>query len=205
VTSLYNDAAERNFRLLVGLAKQMGAKDFGAISNFFEVDVEWRCPCCYRAKPEIARLDKNQNLLCSIHEHHDHFWDELGEKVPLFDVHYPARQAIGDSFARFPPTRICSDCNVAEPDAKRLVGAPSYFTFAPYEIASFIIVSENSPHTVNEMVAVSVYEAAKPAMKLMARRLTAVTAASKSNGETFEPIGAAAWRVMQSARKRKDP
>jgi hypothetical protein len=196
--------AESNFKLLLSLATQLGADGYGSICNFFEVDPEWRCPCCFRSKCEIARLDKNGKLFCAIHEHHDHFWDAQGVRIPRDGIYFAERQVIGDSFDRFPPTLICNDCNVAEPLAKNAAGTPNYFTFAPHEIASFIIVKNNLPHEVDKEMASKLYASAKPGMEILAQRLTAVARGlSREDGE-FEQIGEAALRVLLAAKRRME-
>jgi hypothetical protein len=195
--------SEQNFWLLLRLQERFYAKGFGSISNFFGVDHEWRCPSCFRSKPEIARLDKNENLLCALHDHHDHFWEEVSDKIDLRSYDWRARSAIEKSFSRFEPTLICSDCNVAEPAAKALVVAPRYFSFAPHEIASFIDVAVNVPHKIDMDRAVAVYAGAKPAMEILARRLKALILATRPEGSTFEPIGASMWRVLENTKRKQ--
>lgn len=196
-------SAEDNARLLVDLRDRLGAKKFGSISNFFEVGVNWRCPCCYRSKPEIARLDKNSDLLCSLVLHHDHFDACVCEHLDLRDVaDWSVPRAIEESLVRFSATLICSDCNVAEPAAKQMVEAPAAFSFAPYEIAGFITVTANAPHAVDADRAREVYEAARPSMKVLAARLRAIAKANETQGEAWEPAANAAWRVLQNVRRK---
>ncbi len=191
--------AEANARLLRRLAKNHNALDFGKISKFFEVGLNWRCPCCHRSKEEIARLDRNAHLLCELHRHHDHFGDEANSRLPSG----PGVADVLASFCRFPDVLICSDCNVAEPAAKRIVGAPSYFTFTPYEIATFITVRNNKPHLVDDDRARQAYEAAKPAMVLIRNRLSAVLKSAETDADDFETAGAAAWRVLKKANAKR--
>lgn len=138
----------KNTQLLMDIAAQFKVARIGTLGAFFDVSPDWRCPCCYRSKPEIARLDQNGNLLCSIVRHHDHFGDavrtalrasHLGGDYGLIDAHVT-------SFTRFSPTLICNDCNVIDHPAKRLVNAPKYFSFAPYEIATFVSPIPNEGH-----------------------------------------------------------
>lgn len=192
--------ADMNGRLLVQLMNEFEARDIGSISNFFAVEAYWRCPCCYRSKSEIARLDKNDNLLCSLVMHHDHFVDYVGEHIDLRNLNdHGVPAAIYQSLVRFPETLICGDCNVAEPVAKRHASAPDRFSFTPYEIAGFIIVTPNAPHEVDPERAREAYAAAQPAMKALADRLRAV--ARSENGDTWEPIAHSAMRVLHSVRR----
>lgn len=194
--------AEANARLLYRLLQTTGAIGFGSISGFFEVFPEWRCPCCHRSKEEIVRLDKNAHLLCSIHWHHDHFLDLAREKIG------PIESSVEDSFCRFPRTQICSDCNVAESTlAKRSLNEDEkrlrHFSFAPFEIASFIIVRMNAGHSVDVERAQIAYQAAQPSMKLLGDRLRAVVQSIRTDADTFEQVGGAAWRVLKEVNAKR--
>lgn len=168
------ECAEHNARLLIEIKEALGATGIGHIHGFFETHTTWRCPSCQRSKAEFARVDRNGRLLCSMHRHHDHFDTKVDEMLrppksgAVPDSRY---SALRSSFMRFDYVLICNDCNVAEPVAKKLVGAPAYFTFAPHEIAHFIIVKGNAGHMVHPDRAQEAYEAAKPSMKLLAARL----------------------------------
>ena len=194
--------AEENAHLLYELRDRLGAKGFGSISKFFEVEPEWRCPCCHRSKPEIARLDRNGCLLCSIHEHHDHFDENVHERLPWSEIgDYRFRDSVIHSLVRFPPVWICNDCNVVEPAAKTAAGAPGKFSFTPYEIASFIVVTPNAPHKFEAGRVVQVYETALPAMKILADRLRAMRAAVQGD---LNPIGASFQRVLDQVRAKRE-
>lgn len=195
--------AEANARLLCMLKEEFSAKDFGSISGFCEVATTWRCPCCYRSKPEIARLDKNGNLLCSLVMHHDHFPECVGDHIGGRAFEFEAVGVVENSFERFSRILICQDCNVADVAAKRIVQAPNPFSFAPHEIAGFIRVSPNAPHEVDGKRACEIYEAIKPSMQLLADRLRSIGRVVKTSGETWEHAGAAAWRVLKNARKKR--
>lgn len=150
----------------------MGAQGFGNVMGFSKVPVDWRCPVCCRSKAEMARLDKNCNLLCAIPSHHDHFADEAYDRLKSAgDENWQMRTAFAESFSRFPPTLVCNDCNIADVQAKSSVGAPSYFSFAPHEIACFIEVKPNQPHQLKPAAAQEMYESLKPTMRILARRL----------------------------------
>jgi hypothetical protein len=195
--------AEANARLLNQLEKQTGAAGFGAIGGFFAVEARWRCPCCHRLKAEIARLDKNGNLCCPVVEHHDHFEECVAENIDYRSIGTLAlqlRESLDQSFVRFQPTMICGDCNVAEPAAKAIVKAPAAFSFTPFEIAIFIEVTPNRPHVVDPVRAALAFEAATPAMKLLANKLRAIVKV-KNGEDTWEPLAGAAWRVIKDARR----
>jgi len=202
----------KNCLLMMELFQKLNAYDTGNVRRFCEVTTAWRCPCCHRSKSEIARLDKNGNLLCAIAEHHDHFNDMASDQIrkamraagEIETEDYMALNYVEGSFQRFSPTLVCEDCNVAEPEGKRLVCAKSSFTFAPWEIMQFVEVVPNHPHTVNYERCKAVYEAAITTVTVMASHLRGVIAGINSrNGTGFVSIGDAAVRALNAARVAK--
>lgn len=191
--------AKDNAMLLRQLELDFKASGIGNICNFFDQPPDWRCPCCHRTKPDFARLDKNRDLLCAMHRHHDHFGDFARDKLPRSGY----TEGIVESFCRFPETLICADCNVAEPAAKAIVEAPEQFSFAPYEIATFVTVRKQSGHIVRPDCAKRAYEAARPGMRLVNERLNAVVKSARADDDTFEHIGGAAWRALKEINERR--
>lgn len=192
---------EANAMLLYDLYRALGASGFGAIAGFFETDTAWRCPCCLRSKREIARLDKNGALLCPIVLHHDHFSDCVPAVVrDALKGDWAAYRALMQSVVRFDDVLICGDCNVAEPAAKGIVGAPKPFSFAPFEIAGFIAVTPHAPHTVNPERARIAYKAASQSMAFIAERLREIGAALKAPDSDWENAGAPALRVLKALK-----
>lgn len=193
---------EGNGRLLLDLVRKFKANTLGNISNFFEVEPRWRCPCCMRDKGEIARLDKNNNLLCSIHNHHDHFDGRVMDNIrELQDEDALAFDACRRGLVRFQNVLICNDCNVAEPYAKNLSSAPEDFSFTPFEIATFIIVKPNEPHEVDPGRARAAFDSARESMKLLWVRLRSVR--NSMTADTFEPLGESVGRVVTSLKNRR--
>jgi hypothetical protein len=166
----------KNAHLLMEIASRWGAESLGNVCGFFHVPRDWRCPCCCRNKSEIARLDKNGNLLCAIVRHHDHLEDNV-RRVLRSSAEQRDRGSLEArviSLVRFPPTLICNDCNVLDSAAKSIVGAPSYFSFAPYEIAAFVAPVANSPHDVaaiNTEQLQYAFRYAQPVLLLLLERL----------------------------------
>lgn len=193
--------AEDNARLLCALKEQWNAKSIGAIHGFFETETMWQCPCCFRSKENIVRLDKNGALLCQLVRHHDHFSDMAYAKIPRLAIDRGA-VVVAQSFARFQEVLVCQDCNTADAAAKAVVGAPGPFSFAPHEIAGFIIVADNAPHKVDREAAVRIYASAVPTMEELAARLRSTMAASQSETAPFEPVQTAAWRALSEARRK---
>ncbi len=205
-------AAEENAHLLYQLKNDLGAVGFGMIHNFFETEPSWRCCCCFRSKAEIARLDRHKGLLCRLVYHHDHFEDHVRAKMgaPAWGVRGSPEEvalfgAREDSFVRFSRTLICEDCNVAETAAKRCVHAPDYFSFAPFEIAAFVIAQPNVAHKVDAVKALEVYEACRPTMRLLCLRLNRMTVGDPAiqQEEGLKPFGMYATRVLAEANKAR--
>jgi hypothetical protein len=59
---------------------------------------------------------------------------------------------------RFPPTVICAGCNAADYWAKRRLGLPQRFSFAPEEIRQFVRSTAHGPHRVDYDVARRLWE-----------------------------------------------
>jgi len=60
----------------------------------------------------------------------------------------------------FSAVTICEDCNNAEGSAKRIVGAHRYFSFAPFEIRSFLKIKPHSKHEIDSQRVSESYNAA---------------------------------------------
>jgi hypothetical protein len=106
---------------------------------FIQSDPEYVCPSCGRHKYEILTKFKKSGLTIGrLVEHHDH----------ATDCGMPRG---------FPSTYICDDCNRSEGTAKKLIGAPAWFSFAPEEIGRFIKVQPNVKHELHLDTAKKVY------------------------------------------------
>jgi hypothetical protein len=205
MTALTPFQCEKNARLLLDLARHWRAKSLGDINNFFAVDHDWQCPCCSRSKQEISRLHQDgrfkDGLLCSIAEHHDHF--NTGRELQQKDIGYPLRLAYAARFIRFPPTFICQDCNNADPRVKRSVGAPENFSFAPHEIATFIIQRPHASHEINWSAAEAAWHSAKLSHDLMEGSLRGLVKQIRNEPE-FERVFDAAKRIERDVRAKMD-
>ncbi|MBN3262172.1 hypothetical protein [Pectobacterium brasiliense] len=151
--------------------------------------VEWICPCCRRKKSEIVRLNKNNFLSCQLHEHHDHMkevvkslFEEFStkRKIIVADA-LSERFAIKTAFSlsAYDNTVICSDCNKADADAKRLVKCHQFFSFSPTEISEFILAASNREHQINVEAAKKVWERVEPVFNIrmdMARKFATIAA-----------------------------
>ncbi|MBP2858500.1 hypothetical protein J8657_12895 [Dickeya oryzae] len=172
--------------------------------------VEWVCPCCRRKKSEIVRLNKNNFLSCQLHEHHDHMkevvkslFEEFStkKKVIVADA-LSERFAIKTAFSlsAYDNTVICSDCNKADADAKRLVKCHKFFSFSPKEISEFIYVTSNREHQINIEAAKKVWARAEPVFKIrldLAEKF-AIIAAEKQ--DWYQPSEKTAKQIETSAK-----
>lgn len=87
----------------------------------------WRCPACMRNKIEIMRKTNDGTIHCRLVHHHDHIADILNEKGVPFGFR-----------RRFQTVVLCEGCNLADAKAKKIVTAPRWFSFDPFDIRRFI-------------------------------------------------------------------
>lgn len=137
---------------------------------------DWSCPSCNRKKSEIVRINKNNYLTCQLHEHHDHMVDvvkKLFEQYSIVRNHIIAdehseRFAIKAAFSlsAYDNTIVCFDCNKADADAKKIVKAHLSFSFSPREISEFVKATPNTEHTIDEALAMQVWERVKPVFEM---------------------------------------
>ena len=110
---------------------------------------DWRCPSCLRTKRGLLRWGLRQG-------HNAVRYGRTGWKAALAKHHDHEPDGGGDFSGvkgRFPATIICGDCNAADAHAKRMVGAPSWFSFSPAELRQFISAADNGPATINIEIA----------------------------------------------------
>ena len=129
--------------------------------------MSWQCPACLRSKSQIARPNKNGDLMCRLVEHHDHMKDHLikeFEKISAGLDRVLASEAAGKFAKRSAPmvsaydnTVICNDCNNADAVAKKLAGTHPSFSFSPAEILAFVIASPNAEHKVSSEAATRIW------------------------------------------------
>lgn len=142
-----------NARLAVDLAIELGAKgtSAGTMSGFSDTPPDWKCPGCQRDKSSIARLNKHAEFYCAIHLHHDHSGEQVFEN--LGTTWSQASEALRDAVnaqVRFSCSMVCMDCNRIDAAAKKLVGAPTHFSFSAEEIAAFIIPAYRKAHRIDD-------------------------------------------------------
>jgi hypothetical protein len=161
---------------------------------FFTTPVNWRCPVCRRAKWEFARLNRKGWLHCRIVEHHDLFPEDFylervatvlkdwtGDLPPEEVAAFEAFGAEVSSLERFSRINICDDCNRADPHGKKAAGTPSYFTFAPHEIATFITPRIGAGVEVDAVRARATYQTIRPALAIISERAASILHRARTN------------------------
>lgn len=160
----------------------------------------WTCPGCGRVKKDIARLNRNGDLMCRLVEHHDHTQDLLAKKFAEISSSQGAVLAdkTAENFAKrsatmiaaYENTIVCDDCNSADAKAKAMVGAEEFFSFSPQEIRRFAIAAPNKPHEINQDEAQKIWDAAKTTFEMrlkIANRIAQIAATNEHWYQEGEP------------------
>jgi hypothetical protein len=72
--------------------------------------------------------------------------------------HHDHSAPLGALFPSFPETVICDQCNAADGRAKRMLGLPADWSFAPDDIYHFITASPHGPHRLDLKKARAMYD-----------------------------------------------
>jgi len=116
------------------------------------LDDSWQCPGCNRSKFEIMRWTKRTphgrepfwGWMAGLHKHHDH-----------------SQGYVDIASGRFDAAVMCDQCNSADGLAKRRLGLPLEFSFAPSEIRQFVTAEAHNRHQINLERASLIYESLK--------------------------------------------
>lgn len=151
------------------LVKQFGANGVDMNINWALRSFDWKCPCCNRSKSQIVRLNKHGDLICHLHEHHDHTPDIAKELFTLASTRKTVVVAdkesekfvkkISNAFESYSPTVVCPDCNSADTSAKKIAQTHMWFSFSPMDIERMIEVRDNREHTVKIEKAIEIWNA----------------------------------------------
>lgn len=158
---------------------------------------EWSCPSCKRKKAEIVRLNRHNYLMCQLHEHHDHMKDLVkktftrissSKKIVVADE-LAERFAIKTSFAlsAYDNTVVCSDCNEADKNAKKVAKTHTDFSFSPTEIGKLIIPTPNQEHKINTEVAKKIWEDGKSIFELRLKMVNYLAKTAAENNHWYQP------------------
>lgn len=157
----------------------------------------WRCPVCERDKSQIVKLNKHNDLSGQLHEHHDHMKDLVKQRFQ--ELSASKKKVVADklaekfavrlsfAFAAYDNTIICSDCNAADMEAKKLIKAHKHFSFAPSDIAEFIIVNNNSEHHIDEKKAKQIWEQQKEIFNIRMDFLDKIADIAAENTHWYKP------------------
>jgi len=109
-----------------------------------------KCRTCRRKAVDLAVLNHKSEILCCAHLHHDHIKEYFRS---LFDgyAYCPCWGSwiinASATISRFREVELCSFCNEAEGNAKKLAGTAKWFSFTPDELSD--IVRVNGPGRVD--------------------------------------------------------
>lgn len=185
-------------------AKGLHLNKWWAITPF-----DWKCEACGRVKKDIARLNKHGYLTCHLHEHHDHADRILKREFEFFSKaqgvivadenseKFIKRAAYG--LAAFDKTLICSDCNKADADAKKLSRTDDDFSFSPREIGRFIIVRSNQEHIVDVSIASAIWSDGKNVFEKRLRLIIDLARIAAENLHWYQPSKQTSTQVERMA------
>jgi hypothetical protein len=132
----------------IGRARPAPAIIFCSCDGFSEKAPSWICPGCGRSKPQIVAPGPNVNVVACIYLHHDHIKDLIARLLdrelpkPLSRHESVARRLLKIElmrrFCRFKAVDVCHACNNVDTAAKKIVGAPWWFSFFPRGIRNVI-------------------------------------------------------------------
>ena len=157
---------------------------------------DWACPVCRRRKPDIARVGHQKQIVAHLVVHHDHTGDSVKQEfaTAFQRLHTTTPQVEGQmlvdrlhgAFAAHEEVLVCEDCNNADAAAKKIVGAPSGFSFTPRQIRSFIRPAPNAAHRLDDDTVRTAWEMAKPLFDLRLALIQRIASAAASGAHWFE-------------------
>jgi rubredoxin len=179
------------------LVQEYGAVDADMTQFWIMTPQDWCCPVCKRSKVEIVRKDKNNRLICRLVEHHDHMNDILVKRFTAISATLKGGVVADDAAERFARRSsamvsaynnivICQDCNNADANAKKAVGAPVDFSYSPAEISQFILPKKNSSHDIDDYKAREIWFAAKPTFELRMKIVERIADIAATNTHWFQ-------------------
>lgn len=157
---------------------------------------DWTCPACQRTKPEIVRLNTKNELMCRLVEHHDHMQDLLIKRFIAISV--SRNEVVADESAErfakrsasmvssYDNTIICEDCNAADANAKKAVGADKSFSYSPSEIGKFAIASSNASHKIDPKIALEIWNESAETFRLRLKIIDRIAEIAASDSHWFQ-------------------
>lgn len=169
----------------------------------------WRCPVCDRKKSELLKLNKHGDLSGQLHEHHDHMSDLAKKRFD--EISASKENVIADliaqkfvirlsyALAAYDKTIICSDCNSADKQAKKIVSAHKYFSFSPSEISKFIIVKNNLEHEIDEDILKEIWKEQSITFKTRLNLVDTIANIAAENIHWYQPSDETSIQTMRKA------
>ena len=158
----------------------------------------WKCPSCQRSKVQIARPNKNGDLMCRLVEHHDHMKDLLLRKFQSISASMERVLAdeAAEGFAKrsapmvsaYDNTVICNDCNNADAAAKKLVRAHASFSFSPQEILEFVITVSGAEHRIDHAIAARIWEQNRSTFELRMKIVERIAEIAARNEHWYQSM-----------------
>lgn len=194
----------------MSLIESFDAKGVDANKWWVMTPVDWVCPSCKRTKPNIVRKNKHGYLIALLHEHHDHMRDlvkkrfeELSSSRDIVVADKLSEKfALRTSYAisAYDNTIICSDCNEADKNAKRIVGTHRDFSYSPNEIGQFIISRSNKEHEINSDIATKIWNEGSELFQTRMNVLNMLAELAASNSHWYQPSEVTAVQTERRAR-----
>ena len=178
------------------IAEHHGIDTFEMNSNWACSPQNWTCPCCQRTKFQVSRSGGKGQILAKLVIHHDHMGEALraaflrafrksGTDTAQIDGSRLVDR-MGKAFAAYEEVLLCEDCNNADTKAKKLLGAPSFFSFSVSQIREFIRPGDHRSHEVDVAQARQTWDSAKGAYELRMRLIDDVAHAAATDSHWFE-------------------
>lgn len=154
-----------------------GVSLFEMNGNWIETAQYWTCPCCARGKFQISRLGGKGQILAKLVEHHDHMSDALkaafrkvfiesGTDKPT-STGLALIERMAPAFSAYPSVLICEDCNNADAAAKKVISDTGrkvdWHSFSIGQISQFIIARNHTPHIIDKVKVLEIWNLARPA------------------------------------------
>jgi rubredoxin len=179
------------------IARDLGAAGFALNRWWVITSPDWTCSVCRRPKREIARLNQRGAMMGELHAHHDHMREYVARRFA--EVSAERGEIVADAWATefikraapfacaFDEIIVCADCNAADGRAKRLVRAHPDFSFAPAEIAQFVIAAPNREHAIDASRARALWRQIQPVFEIRLRFVNRLAALAADNQHWFQP------------------
>ena len=171
---------------------------------------DWICPVCKRIKEKLVKINKHGDLSGHLHEHHDHMadlakkrFDEISAQqtnVIADNISEKFVKRLAYALASYDNTIICSDCNVADTDAKKIVSAHKDFSFSPTDISKFIIVSANNKHEINHKIAKEMWDIQTINFQERLKLIDSIALIASQNKHWYQPSRSTALQVERISK-----